>query len=138
MRVAKKRVARLMRAASIAGVSRRRGRPVTTRRDPAVRPAQDLVGRDFAAPAPNALRVADITYVPTMAGFVFLSVVLDAWSRRAVGWAFSYDLRTRLVLDALDMALATRRPENVVHHSDGEYVGAGSTRRPDPCSGRVR
>ena len=85
VRVAKKRVARLMRAASIAGVSRRRGGPVTTWRDPAVRPSHDLVGRDFAAPAPNALGVADVTYVPTMAGFAFLAVVLDAWSRASSG-----------------------------------------------------
>jgi putative transposase len=64
------------------------------------------------------LWVADITFVPTLAGFLFLAVVLDAWSRRIVGWAFSADLKTRVVLDALDMALAARKPESVIHHSD--------------------
>ena len=61
---------------------------------------------------------SDITFVPTAAGFLFLAVVLDAWSRRIVGWAFSHDLKTRLVLDALDMAIASRKPEEVIHHSD--------------------
>lgn len=62
--------------------------------------------------------VADITFIPTLVGFLYLAVVLDAWSRRIVGWAFSADLKTRVVLDALDMALAARRPDNVIHHSD--------------------
>ena len=62
--------------------------------------------------------MADITYVPTAAGFLFLAVVLDAWSRRIVGWAMANDLRTQLVLDALDMAVTTRKPADVVHHSD--------------------
>ena len=115
--IAKKRVARLMRIAAMAGVSRRRT-VRTTRSDPKHRPAGDLVRRNFAVDAPNQLWVADITYVPTMAGFLFLAVVLDAWSRRIVGWAFSSDLRTRVVLDALDMALAVRRPDGVIHHSD--------------------
>jgi len=112
-----KRVARLMREAGLRGVSRRRY-PATTRRDASHRPATDLVGRDFRAAGPNRLWVADITYVPTAAGFLFLAVVLDAWSRRVVGWAMATDLRTRLVLDALDMAVATRRPADVIHHSD--------------------
>ena len=67
---------------------------------------------------PNELWVADITFLPTLAGFLYLAVVLDAWSRRIVGWAFSTDLKTRVVLDALDMALMARKPDNVVHHSD--------------------
>ena len=67
---------------------------------------------------PNELWVADVTFLPTSAGFLYLAVVLDAWSRRIVGWAFSADLKTRVVLDALDMALAARRPDNVIHHSD--------------------
>lgn len=117
MAVGKKRVARLMRAASLAGVSRRR-RQATTRRDPAHHPASDLVRRNFAATGPDQLWVADITFIPTLAGFLFLAVVLDAWSRRIVGWAFASDLKTRLVLDALDMALAARRPASVIHHSD--------------------
>lgn len=114
---ARKRVARLMRQAGLRGVSRRRGF-ATTRREPAHRPANDLVGRVFAAPGPDRLWVADITFVPTAAGFLFLAVVLDAWSRRIVGWAMANHLRTRLVLDALDMALATRKPRDVIHHSD--------------------
>jgi putative transposase len=116
--VGKKRVARLMRAALLVGVSRRRRVPTTTRRDPEHRPANDLVRRNFVAEGPNELWVADITFVPTVIGFLFLAVVLDAWSRRIVGWAFSTDLKTRLVLDALDMALATRKPDGVIHHSD--------------------
>ena len=70
------------------------------------------------AERPNELWVADITFLPTLAGFLYLAVVLDAWSRRIVGWAFSADLKTRVVLDALDMALVTRKPDNVIHHSD--------------------
>ena len=115
--IARKRVARLMRQAGLRGVSRRRF-PATTRREPMHTPANDLVGRVFIAPGPNLLWVADITYVPTAAGFLFLAVVLDAWSRRIVGWAMANDLRTRLVLDALDMAVTTRKPADVVHHSD--------------------
>jgi putative transposase len=117
MAIGKKRVARLMRAASLAGASRRR-RVVTTRRNPTHHPASDLVQRNFAATGPNQLWVADITFIPTLAGFLFLAVVLDAWSRRIVGWAFAGDLKTRLVLDALDMALHSRRPGSVIHHSD--------------------
>jgi putative transposase len=116
--VGRKRVARLMRGAGLAGVSRRKGPPVTTRRDPDHHPAHDLVRRNFIAEGPNELWVADITFVPTMAGFLYLAVVLDAWSRRIVGWAFSVDLKTRVVLDALDMALTTRQPQDVIHHSD--------------------
>jgi putative transposase len=116
--VGRKRVARLMHGAGLAGVSRRRCAPLTTIRDPGHRPAHDLVRRNFTADGPNELWVADITFIPTMAGFLYLAVVLDAWSRRIVGWAFSADLKTRVVLDALDMALATRRPEGVIHHSD--------------------
>jgi len=115
--VSRKRVARLMRQAALAGVSRRRG-PVTTRRDQEARPAPDLVDRDFPAEAPNQLWVADITYVPTLAGFLYLAVVLDAWSRRIVGWSMANHLRTELVLDAFEMALGQRRPADVVHHSD--------------------
>lgn len=114
--IACKRVARLMRQARLRGVSRRRF-PSTTRREPTHTPA-NLVGRAFIAAGPNLLWVADITYVPTAAGFLFLAVVLDTWSRRIVGWAMANDLRTRLVLDALDMAVITRKPADVVHHSD--------------------
>ncbi len=107
-----------MRTAGIAGVSRRRSAPVTTRQATGRHPASDLVRRNFVAERPNELWVADITFLPTLAGFLYLAVVLDAWSRRIVGWAFSADLKTGVVLDALDMALAARKPDNVIHHSD--------------------
>jgi len=86
--------------------------------------SQDLVERDFTAEAADQLWVADITYIPTGAGFLYLSVVLDAWSRRIVGWAMATHLRTELVLAALDMALGQRRPGAVIHHSDhGSQIG---------------
>ena len=117
-RVGRKRIARLMRAASIRGVSRRRGFVVTTRRDPKQRPAPDLVKREFIAAGPNQLWVADMTYVPTWAGFIYLAIVLDVWSRRIVGWAIGEQMTADLVLAALNMAIAQRRPTNVIHHSD--------------------
>ncbi len=116
--IGRKRVARLMRGAGVRGVSRRKAFP-TTVRDEGARPAPDLVERQFTAAGPDRLWVADITYVPTWAGFLFLAVVLDAWSRRIVGWAMDTHLRTDLVLAALDMALTQRRPTtDVIHHSD--------------------
>jgi putative transposase len=118
VRCGRKRVARLMRAAGLAGVCRRRG-VRTTRRDDRDAPSADLVQRSFAASAPNRLWVADITYLPTWQGFLYLAVVLDAFSRRVVGWAMADHLRTELVLDALEMALWNRRPAGgVIHHSD--------------------
>jgi len=117
VRVGRKRVARLMRREGLVGVSRRKG-VTTTRRGEDARPAPDLVARDFEAEAPDQLWVADITYVPTWAGFLYLAVVIDAWSRRVVGWAMKSHLRTDLVLEALNMALWQRRPESVIHHSD--------------------
>ena len=115
--VGRKRVARLMRAAGVRGVSRRKW-VTTTTRDPEARAAPDLVQRDFHVDGPDRLWVADITYVPTGAGFLYLAVVLDAWSRRVIGWAMATHLRTELVLAALDMALEQRRPHGVIHHSD--------------------
>ena len=115
--VGRKRVARLMRRARIAGISRRKW-VRTTIRDERARPAPDLVERKFLATEPNRLWVADITYVSTLAGFLYLAIVLDAFSRRIVGWAMATHLRAELVLEALDMALAWRRPEDVIHHSD--------------------
>jgi len=111
------RVARVMREAEIQGVSRRKGM-CTTWRGKDARPASDLVNRDFTATGPDQLWVADITYIPTWAGFLYLAVVLDVWSRKIVGWAMATHLRTELVLDALDMALWQRRPDGVIHHSD--------------------
>ena len=115
--VGRKRIARLMRAAGLAGISRRKG-VRTTRRDGRTRPAPDLVQREFTVDAPDRLWVADITYISTWAGFLYLAIVLDAFSRRIVGWAMANHLRTRLVLDALDMTIAQRRPDGVIHHSD--------------------
>jgi putative transposase len=117
IRVGTKRVARLMKAAGLRGVSRR-SFCVTTVRDERARPAPDLVDRRFEADGPNKLWVADITYVPTWAGFLFLAVVIDVWSRKVVGWAMATHLRTELVVAALDMAVAQRQPSNVIHHSD--------------------
>jgi len=116
-RVSRKRVARLMRLAGVEGVSRRR-RCRTTRRDKTAQPVPDLVDRNFVAEGPDRLWVADITYVPTWSGFLYLAVVVDAWSRRVVGWSMATHLRTELVLSALEMALWRRRPEDVIHHSD--------------------
>ena len=115
--VSGKRVARLMREAGLRGASRRR--PITTTiRDAKSRPAPDLVQRDFAAEGRDRLWVGDITYIPTRAGFLYLAVVVDAWSRRVVGWSMATHLRTELVLEALNMALGQRRPRGVIHHSD--------------------
>jgi putative transposase len=116
--VSRKRVARLMRVAGLQGVSRRKW-AITTQRDPAEQPAPDLVKRAFVAPGPNRLWVADITYIPTWAGFLYLAVVLDVWSRRVVGWAMATHLRTELVLEAFTMACHQRQPAaGVIHHSD--------------------
>jgi putative transposase len=106
-----------MRRADLQGISRRRF-VATTHRDEAARPAPDLVERRFRAEGPNRLWVADITYLPTWAGFLFLAVVLDVFSRKVVGWAMAAHLRTELVLDALQMAILQRQPESVIHHSD--------------------
>ena len=111
------RVARLMRHAGLVGASRRKG-CWTTRRDKHAQPAPDLVRREFVADAPDRLWVADITYIPTWTGFLFLAVVLDVFSRRIVGWAMANHLRTELILEALEMALHRRRPQDVILHSD--------------------
>jgi putative transposase len=116
--VGRKRIARLMRGSGLLGASRRKW-VTTTTRDRSVRPAPDLVDRKFTALGPNQLWVADITYIPTWAGFLYLAVVLDVWSRKIVGWAMANHLKTELVLAALDMALTQRRPaEGLIHHSD--------------------
>lgn len=115
--VSRKRVRRLMHEYGLVGVQRRRF-VVTTRRNRDARPAPDLVERNFHAEAPNRLWVADITYIPTWAGFLYLAVTLDAFSRRIVGWSMSTDLKTQVVLDALDMAIHQRKPDGVIHHSD--------------------
>jgi putative transposase len=112
-----KRVGRLMALDGLQGASRRK-KWRTTKRAKDARPAPDLVDRDFAADRPDQLWVADITYVPTWSGFLYLAVVVDAFSRRVVGWSMETHLRTELVLQALNMALWQRKPEAVIHHSD--------------------
>jgi putative transposase len=116
VRISAKRLARLMRINAIRGISRRRGFVVTTRRDE--RRAPDLVQREFVAGVPNQLWFADMTYVPTWAGFLFLAIVLDVWSRRIVGWAIGEQMTADLVLAALNMALRQRKPNGVIHHGD--------------------
>ena len=101
----------------LVGISRRKGFK-TTVRDHDARPAPDLVERCFTADRPDQLWVADITYVPTLVGFLFLAVVMDVFSRRIVGWAMAAHLRTELILEALNMAIYQRRPRDVIHHSD--------------------
>ena len=110
-------VARLMSLDGLQGATRRR-RWRTTKRAKDARPAPDLVGRNFGVDGPDQLWVADITYVPTWSGFLYLAVVVDAWSRRVVGWSMETHLRTDLVLQALNMALQQRKPDSVIHHSD--------------------
>jgi putative transposase len=117
VRVSRKRVARLMREAHLQGVSRRR-HIITTVRDRRSRPAPDLVDRHFVAQSRDRLWVADITYIPTQSGFLYLAVVVDVWSRRVVGWSMENHLKSELVVAALNMALEQRRPTDVIHHSD--------------------
>ncbi len=127
----RKRVARLMRDADLAGAQRRRYRG-TTRQNPDAVAAPDLVQRDFTASGPDQLWVADVTYVATGEGWLYLATVLDAWSRRIVGWAMGDTLRTDLVVEALNMAVWNRRPTTgVVHHSDrgAQYTSLTFSRR---------
>jgi putative transposase len=118
VRVSRKRVARLMRQMGLSGLLvRRRGN--TTIRVPGVRPAPDLVARDFNPPAPNRLWAADLTEVPTWEGKLYLAAVIDCYSRRCVGWAMADHMRAELVVEALEMAIWQRKPTvGLVHHSD--------------------
>lgn len=104
----RKRVARLMRKDGLRGCMRGRRRKHTTRQDPLAIPAPDLVGRNFCAPAPNRLWTADITYLPTDEGFVYLAFILDVYSRKVVGWSMASHLRSELVAAALEMAIRRR------------------------------
>ncbi len=117
IRVGRKRVARLMAATSIQGVTRRR-KYRTAAPDENSRQAPDLVQRRFKADAPNQIWVADITEIPTWEGLLYLAAVQDVWSRRIVGWALETHMRTELVAQALNMATSQRSPTEVVHHSD--------------------
>ena len=118
VRCARKRVARLMRAAGLVGCHWRR-RTRTTVAEPAHTPVPNLVARDFQATAPDRLWIGDITYVATAEGWLYLAVLVDVYSRRVIGWAMADHLRTELALDALRMALRARRPgAGLVHHTD--------------------
>jgi putative transposase len=123
VRVGRKRVERLMRQAGLSGLQRRkRGR--TTIRVPGVRVADDLVNRRFSPDAPNALWIADVTYLRTWEGWLYLAAVQDAYSRRIVGWAMADHMRAELVVDALQMAVKRRRPPaGLIHHSDQGSLG---------------
>src|SRR5262249_11019228 len=118
VRVGRKRVERLMRSAGLSGyMKRRKGK--TTIRVQGVRPASDLVGRDFNPTAPDRLWCADIKEVATWEGKLYLASVLDCFSRRVVGWSMRADMPAELVVDALEMAVARRRPgPGLIHHSD--------------------
>lgn len=120
--VGRRRVARLMRRAGLRGVHGQRRRVRTTVADPRATPAPDRVGRAFAPAAvggPDRLWLADISYIPTREGWLYLAVILDGFSRRVVGWAMADHLRTALVLAALWLALQCRRPAaGLIHHSD--------------------
>jgi putative transposase len=132
IRVSRKRVARLMRLAGIEGVYRRRRRGCT-RRDPGAELAQDLVNRRFDVEGPDQLWVSDVTEHPTDAGKVYLAVVLDAWSRRVIGWSIADHIRSELVVDALQMAIWRRRPpegETICHTDHGsQYTSWAFGRR---------
>ena len=118
-RVSRKRVAHVMRELGIEGVRRRRFKTGTTKRNAGARAAPDLVNRDLSAEGPDELWVADITQVRAGAGWPYLAVVLDAWSRRIVGWAMASRMPVDLAGDALKMAISTRQPKGpVIHHSD--------------------
>ncbi len=118
VRCGHRRVARLMRAAGLRGCMRGKKRR-TTRRNPRAAPAPDLLRRDFVAGRPNRVWLADITYVPTREGFLYLAFILDTHSRKIVGWSMDSHMRTELVVDALEMAVWRRRPvAGLVHHSD--------------------
>ena len=117
IRVGRKRVARLMRENGIKGATLRKF-VVTTTPDSQAQAAEDLVQRRFYATAPDQLWVADITYIPTWAGWLYLAMVLDVFSRKIVGWAMDTNLKTPLILEALEVAVTQRQPSNVIHHSD--------------------
>ena len=117
IRVGRKRVARLMRQAGLRGATLRKY-VVTTQSDPDAAKPIDLVERRFYADAPDRLWVADMTYIPTWSGWLYLAMVLDVYSRKIVGWAMDTNMRTELILDALQMAVTQRQPKSVIHHSD--------------------
>ena len=132
VRCSRKRVARLMRKAGLRGCPHARKKRITTRRDPYAAPVPDLVKRNFTAAAPNKLWTADITYVGTQEGFLYLAFILDCYSRKVVGWSMASYLRTELVVDALEMALWRRKPgAGLIHHTDrgAQYTALSFAKR---------
>jgi putative transposase len=132
IRCARKRVARLMREANIFGCGRGTRRRSTTEKSSHSTPAADLVKRNFSPEGKDRLWVADITYLPSWSGWLYLAFVLDAYSRRVVGWSMANRLRSELVVDALNMALWRRGPSpGVVHHSDrgSQYTSVEFSKR---------
>ncbi len=123
--VGRKRIARLMKAADIVGCYRRKRSYSITRQDPKAEAAPDLVDRKFVAHAPNQLWVADVTYVPTVQGWLYLACVTDVFSRMVLGWSMASHRKTDLVVDAVTMSVSRRGGQvpGVIHHSDrgGEY-----------------
>jgi putative transposase len=133
--------ARLMRLMAIEGVSRRRRKVFTTRPDPDAVRAPDLVNRDFTATAPNQLWVTDLTYVPTRSGMAYVCFIVDAFSRRIVGWRVAANMKTEMVLDALEMARRSRgarRLVGLVAHSDAgsQFTSVRFTERLDEIGAR--
>ncbi len=145
VRCNRKRVARLMRKDGLRGCMRGRRRKHTTRQDPLAVPAPDHVERNFAAPAPDKLWTADITYLPTDEGFLYLAFILDVYSRKVVGWSMAHHLRSELVAAALEMAVSRRNPSaGLIHHSDrgAQYTALSFGKRLEqagivPSMGRV-
>jgi putative transposase len=138
--IGRDQVARLMRELDIRGVSRQR-RTFTTRPDPDAVRASDLVNRDFTAERPNALWVTDLTYVPTRSGMAYVCFIVDAFSRRIVGWRVATHMRTEMVLDALEMARTSRggrRLVGLVAHSDAgsQFTSLRFTERLDEIGAR--
>jgi putative transposase len=132
--VGRDRVARLMRQEGLEGVQRGKKRRTTIPDEAALERARDLLQRDFSATRPNEKWVADITYIRTWNGFVYLAFILDCYSRMIVGWQLAAHLRTELVMDALEMANGLRRPtEELIAHSDrgSQYTSLAYTDRLD-------
>ena len=139
--IGRDQVARLMRELGIEGVSRRRKKVFTTRQDPDAARAPDLVNRDFTADRPDALWVTDITYVPTRSGMTYVCFIVDAFSRRIVGWRVASNMKTQMVLDALEMARRSRgrrRLIGLVTHSDAgsQFTSVRFTERLDEIGAR--
>jgi putative transposase len=139
--IGRDQVARLMRAMAIEGVSRQRRKVFTTRQDPDATRAPDLVNRNFIADRPDALWVTDLTYVPTRSGMAYVCFIVDAFSRRIVGWRVATHMRTDMVLDALEMARRSRggrRLIGLVAHSDAgsQFTSVRFTERLDEIGAR--